>query len=342
MINYRVNKILSNKTGRSKGLKYMADILTPLKIRNIELKNRIVLPPLVRFSLIEKDGRVTDRLLEWYEKIAEDGVGMIIVEATCVAEDGKLRENQLGLWDDSFIDGLKKVSAIGKKHNIPMLIQIHHAGFKQDIAVVPEKILDDILDKFVLAFERAKKAGFDGIEIHGAHTYLLCQLNSRMWNTRDDKYGGDFERRMYFNRALIERTKHLFDDNFILGYRMGGNEPALEDGIETAKYLEKLGVDILHVSSGAPDPKFKQEVKIDDFPNDFPLDWVIYMGTEIKKHVGIPVIGVRKIKYEEQASWLIENNLLDCVAVGRAMIFQPHWMERARACFLKRKNNKQS
>ena len=314
----------------------MANILTPLKIKNIELKNRIVLPPLVRFSLIDDDGFVTERLVEWYERIAKDDVGMIIVEATCVSEDGKLRENQLGLWDDKFIDGLKKISAIGKKYNIPMLIQIHHAGFKEKIAEVSEDILDDILEKFILAFERAKKAGFDGIEIHGAHTYLLCQLNSRMWNTRNDKYGGNFEKRMYFNKTLIERTKHLFDDNFILGYRMGGNEPTIEDGIEIAKYLEKVGVDILHVSSGAPDPSFKQEVKIDNFPNEFLFDWVIYMGTVIKKYVNIPVIGVRKIKTEEEASYLIENNFLDCVAVGRAMIFQPHWMVKARENYLKR------
>lgn len=318
----------------------MTNILTPLKIKNIELKNRIVLPPLVRFSLIDEDGFVTDRLIEWYERIAQDEVGMIIVEATCVAEDGKLRENQLGLWDDKFIEGLKKVSDIGKKYNVPMLIQIHHAGFKEKIAEVSENLLDDILDKFVLAFERAKKAGFDGIEIHGAHTYLLCQLNSAMWNKRDDKYGGDFERRMFFNKSLIERTKYLFDDNFILGYRMGGNEPSLDDGIEIAKYLEKLGVDILHVSSGAPDPKFKQEVKIGNFPEDFPLDWVIYMGTVIKKYVNIPVIGVRKIKTEKEASWLIKNNLLDCVAVGRAMIFQPHWMIKARESYLKRAGKK--
>ena len=318
----------------------MTNILTPLKIKNIELKNRIVLPPLVRFSLIDEDGFVTDRLIEWYERIAQDEVGMIIVEATCVAEDGKLRENQLGLWNDKFIEGLKKVSDIGKKYNVPMLIQIHHAGFKEKIAEVSENILDDILGKFVLAFERAKKAGFDGIEIHGAHTYLLCQLNSAMWNKRDDKYGGDFERRMFFNKSLIERTKYLFDDNFILGYRMGGNEPSLDDGIEIAKYLEKLGVDILHVSSGAPDSKFKQEVKIDNFPEDFPLDWVIYMGTVIKKYVNIPVIGVRKIKTEKEASWLIENNLLDCVAVGRAMIFQPHWMVKARESYLKRAGKK--
>ena len=317
----------------------MTNILTPLKIKNIELKNRIVLPPLVRFSLIDEDGFVTDRLIEWYERIAQDEVGMIIVEATCVAEDGKLRENQLGLWDDKFIEGLKKFQILEKNTMSQCLFRYIMQDLKRNSRKL-RNILDDILEKFVLAFERAKRAGFDGIEIHGAHTYLLCQLNSAMWNKRDDKYGGDFEGRIFFNKALIERTKHLFDDNFILGYRMGGNEPSLDDGIEIAKYLEKLGVDILHVSSGAPDPKFKQEVKIDNFPEDFPLDWVIYMGTVIKKYVNIPVIGVRKIKTEKEASWLIENNFLDCVAVGRAMIFQPHWMVKARESYLKRAGKK--
>lgn len=312
------------------------NIFTPLKIKNIEIKNRIVLPPLVRFSMIGNDGKVTKKLLEWYEEIAKDQVGMIIVEATCVDEDGKLRENQLGLWDDSFIDGLKEVSAIGKKYNIPMLIQIHHAGFKNGLEDIKTEVLDEILEKFILAFRRAKKCGFDGIEIHGAHTYLLCQLNSRIFNKRKDKYGGSFENRMYFNRELINRTKDLFDDNFILGYRMGGNEPSLEDGIENAKYLEKLGVDVLHVSTGIPDPKYRQNEKIDNFPEDFPLDWVIYMGTEIRKHVNIPVIGVRNIRKEEQVSYLIENNLLDLVAVGRAMIFTKRWMHKARISYNRR------
>ena len=118
---------------------------------------------------------------------------------------------------------------------------------------------------------------------------------------------------------------------------MGGNEPELEDGIENAKILESYGLDILHVSSGVPNPKYKRQVKIKNFPKDFSLDWIIYMGTEIKKHVKIPVIGVSKIKKESQASWLIENNLLDFVAVGRAMIYQDKWMEKARKDFSLRK-----
>lgn len=307
----------------------MASIFDSLKIKNIELRNRIVLPPLVRFSIVGLDGYVTDKLVEWYEDVLRGGVGMVIVEATAVSEDGKLRENQLGIWNDSFISGLKRIADKCHEYNVPALIQIHHAGFKEKIKDVDKSVLEYILEKFKVAFHRAKLAGFDGIEIHGAHTYLISQLNSRLWNTRDDEYGGSFERRMYFSKRLIEETRELFNDDFILGYRMGGNEPELSDGIEIAKYLESLGVDLLHVSSGVPDPNYMRKEKI-DVPEDFPLDWVIYMGTEIKKYVNIPVIGVRNIKKEKQASWLVENNLLDLVAVGRAMIARPNWVNVAR------------
>lgn len=323
----------------------MNNILTPLRIKNIKIKNRIVLPPLVRFSMIEEDGYVTEKLLKWYESIAKDEVGMIIVEATCVSSDGKLRKNQLGIWDDSFIEGLSKIALIGKKYQIPMLIQIHHAGFGKKIKDIEETILDDILEKFIEAFKRAKRCGFDGIEIHGAHTYLLSQLNSRLWNTREDKYGGSFQKRMYFNKTLIERTRELFDENFILGYRMGGNEPTLADGIKIAKYLENIGVDLLHISTGIPEERFKQAAKIDNFPVNYPeerkfnLDWVIYMGIQIKKYLNIPVIGVRNIRTEEQVSYLIENNLLDMVAVGRAMIFTNRWMKKVRDSYLRRIKN---
>ena len=309
------------------------NIFTDFKIKNIHIKNRIVLPPMVRFSLIEDDGYVTEDLIQWYGMIAKSGVGLIIVEATAVEESGKLRENQIGIWNDSFIKGLTKVANEIHKYNVPCMIQIHHAGFKEKISEVPEEELDKILKLFEEAFVRAKKSGFDGIEIHGAHTYLISQLNSKLWNKRKDKYG----ERLYFSKKLIENTKYLFDDNFILGYRMGGNEPELEDGIENAKILEGYGLDILHVSSGVPNPEYKRQVKINNFPKDFPLDWIIYMGTEIKKHINIPVIGVSKIKKESQASWLVENNLLDFVAVGKAMISQDKWMENARKDFSLRK-----
>lgn len=305
------------------------NIFSNYKIKNIEIKNRIILPPMVRFSMIGKDGFVTEKLLQWYEDIAKNGVGLIIVEAAAVEESGKLRENQIGIWDDIFIEGLKKISSLCHKYSVPCLIQIHHAGFREKINEVSEKKLDEILKMFEEAFIRAKKSNFDGIEIHGAHGYLISQLNSKKLNKRKDKYGD----RLYFSRKLIENTKYLFDDNFILSYRMGGNEPELEDGIENAKKLEEMGIDILHVSSGIASDEYKRKIKIKNFPTDFPLEWIVYMGTLIKKYVKIPVIGVCGIKKEEEASWLIENKLLDFVAVGRAMIYNRDWIKKAKKNF---------
>ncbi|WP_022819326.1 NADH:flavin oxidoreductase [Fusobacterium russii] len=312
------------------------NIFTEFKIKNIKIKNRIVLPPMVRFSLIDESGYVNDELIKWYGDIAKSGVGLIVVEASAVEESGKLRENQIGIWDDCFIHGLSKIANEIHKYDVPCLIQIHHAGFLNNLNEIPENELDRILKLFEAAFVRAKICGFDGIEIHGAHGYLISQLNSKILNKRTDKYG----EHLYFSKKLIENTKYLFNDNFILAYRMGGNEPELEDGIENAKKLEEFGVDLLHVSSGIPNDNYKRAVKISSFPKDFPLSWIIYMGIKIKEQLKIPVIGVFGIKKEKQASWLIENNLLDFVAVGRAMIARGTWMEKARKDFYYRLNKK--
>lgn len=310
------------------------DIFTEYKIKNINIKNRIVLPPMVRFSLIDKSGYVNNKLVEWYGDIAKSGVGLIIVEASAVEENGKLRENQIGIWNDSFIEGLTRIAQEIHKYDVPCLIQIHHAGFLNSINEVAEEELDRILKLFEDAFIRAKKCGFDGIEIHGAHGYLISQLNSKKLNKRIDKYG----EHLYFSKKLIENTRYLFNDNFILAYRMGGNEPELEDGIENAKKLEEFGVDLLDVSSGIASEDYKRAVKINCLPRDFPLNWIVYMGIKIREQVKIPVIGVYGIKKEKQASWLIENDFLDFVAVGRAMIARGTWMEKARKDFNLRKN----
>jgi len=313
------------------------NLFTPLKIKNITLKNRIVLPPMVRFSMLSNNSLVNDDLLEYYEKLAKDGNGLIIVEATCVSSDGKLRDNQLGIWKDKFINGLSQISDICHKYDVPVIIQLHHAGFVNNLTEVPTEALDKILDDFVDAFFRAKKCGFDGIEIHGAHRYLISQLNSRLLNRRTDKFGGEthFER-LYFSRELIRRTRELFDDNFILCYRLGGNEPSIEDGIEFAKILEKEGVDLLHVSHGYPHQDIKALEKIDK-PKEFPLSWITYMSKEIKNHVNIPIIAVNLIKTEEEASYVIENNVADLVAVGRAQLpIKLYWVKEAFKSFNKR------
>lgn len=312
-------------------------LFTPLKIKNFELKNRIVLPPMVRFSILSNNSFVNDELLKYYEKLAKDGNGLIIVEATCVSSNGKLRENQLGIWKDKFIEGLTAVADTCHKYDVPVIIQLHHIGFLYNLNEVPTETLDKILDDFVAAFHRAKACGFDGIEIHGAHRYLISQLNSRIFNQRTDKYGGKthFER-LYFSRELINRTKELFDENFILGYRLGGNEPDLEDGIALAKILEEIGVDLLHISHGYPRDDIKAANKV-PVPENFPLDWIVYLSKVIKKEVSIPVIAVSKIKTEEDASLVIDSGIADLVAVGRAQLpINYYWVQDCYKDYLKR------
>ncbi|KID48447.1 hypothetical protein C095_09225 [Fusobacterium necrophorum subsp. funduliforme B35] len=122
---------------------------------------------------------------------------------------------------------------------------------------------------------------------------------------------------------------------------MSGNDPEVEDGIEMAKFLEQMGLDLLHVSNGVP-KEVKQAVKISNYPSDFPFHWITFLGTEIKKAVSIPVIAVYGIKTEKQASRLLEEFDVDFVAVGRAMIFYPNWMKKCRKDFEKRMRQKKN
>lgn len=313
------------------------NLFSTLKIKNLTLKNRIVLPPMVRFSLLSNNSMVNDDLITYYEKLAKDGNGLIIAEATCVSSDGKLRDNQLGIWKDKFIPGLTRISEICHKYNVPVLLQLHHAGFRENLNEIKTEVLEKILDDFTAAFYRAKQCGFDGIEIHGAHRYLISQLNSRILNKRTDKFGGvTHYERLYFSRELMKRTKELFDEKFILAYRLGGNEPDLEDGIELAKILEKEGVDLIHVSHGYPHQDIKALEKVYK-PESFPLNWIIYMASEIKKAVNIPVIAVSLIKTEKDASFIIENGIADLAAVGRAQLpINYYWVHEAFKSYNKR------
>ena len=153
--------------------------------------------------------------------------------------------------------------------------------------------IDDIKrvqESFLLAALRSEKAGFPGIELHGAHGYLIDQFMSPIVNHRTDKYGGNIENRMRFGLEIVEMIKAEVGKNFIIGYRMGGNEPTLEEGIAIAKALEDKGVDLLHVSAGI------QGETVPKVPKEFCYNWIVYCGTEIKKAVEIPVIVVNGIK----------------------------------------------
>ncbi len=312
----------------------MKALFTKRKIKDLEIKNRIVLPPMVCFGYSEKDNFVSKENIKHYEGIAKSGTGLIIVEATAVSKDGRLSSNQLGIWDDKYIDGLSKIANVCHENGAKVFLQIHHAGLRS-----PKDVTEDIVSSsdysderssaraltreeikkiekdFIEGGIRAEKAGFDGIEIHGAHSYLLTQFFSEKVNKRKDEYGGSFDNRLRIARNIFDGIKEKVSDKFIIGIRMGTNENSLKSSIEMGKEFEKIGMDYLHVSTGFDNAPIDAEL-----PKDFPCNWIVYGGTKIKEKVKIPVIGVNGIKKPEEGEYLIENNLLDFVAIGRAQL----------------------
>ena len=324
----------------------MADLFSSISIKGIKIKNRIVLPPMVRFGWSDKEGFVSDKHIKHYSQIAQGGAGLIIIEALAIAKDGKLSETQLGIWSDDHIEGISKIAEACHRYGSAVTAQIHHVGLKtpasvSKIASAPSDLkkngrlaakavsveeIQKIQQQFVDAAKRAKQAGLDGIELHGAHGYLIDQFMSPITNKRDDEYGGGLNGRTTFARQLIEMVKSSTgSDDFIIGYRMGGNEPTLDEGRIIAKILEDTGIDLLHVSSGIEGDTIPKP------PPDFDYSWIAYCGTEIKKHVRIPVIVIYRIKTPEQGKYLIENNLADFVAIGRGHLCDTNWANKARA-----------
>ena len=318
-------------------------LFLPITIKGKNIRNRAVMPPMVCFGMADNDGFVTDKHVEHYKARAKGGTGLIIVEATCIQKDGRLSNDQLGIWSDEHIPGLSKIVQACHEHGAVVMIQIHHGGLKTPTSVAdipagpsidknkPSRELtiegiENIKQNFLKAAFRAKEAGFDGIELHGAHGYLLNQFVSPVTNHRTDEYGGTLEKRMKLSLDIIRDIRQeLGNENFIIGYRMGGNEPTLKDGIRIAKLLEEAGVDLLHVSAGIESP----DIPLPQPPSNFPFNWIVYCGTEIKKNVSIPVIVVNGIRTSSQAALIIENRLADFVAVGRGHLVDPAWANKA-------------
>ncbi|TGE32456.1 NADH:flavin oxidoreductase [Desulfosporosinus sp. Sb-LF] len=319
-------------------------------IKNLKIKNRIVLPPMVIFNYLEEDGFVSAEHVNHYEERARGGIGLIIVEATCVNANGRLAGNQLRLWSDKHIVEISKIVKACHNHGAKVIVQIHHAGLKTvpssstDIvapSIYEEKSnqknsglsarsltiteLHELQNDFVDAALRAKKAGADGVELHGAHGYLISQFLSPLINKREDSYGGNLINRTRFTTEIITGIREVTGKDFMIGCRMGCNEPDLKTSIEIAKEFEKAGADLLHVSIGFDMTPSELPV----VPEEFKHNWVVYGGTEIRRNVNIPVIVVNGIKTPEQASDLIKNDQADFVAVGRSLLVDPEWVNKA-------------
>ncbi len=314
-------------------------LFEPLTIKGLTLRNRIVMPPM-QSGRATFDGVATNRLINFYTK-RSSAVGLPIVEHAYVSLSGKLSPKQLGIHNDTLIPGFERLASAIHACGAPAIMQITHAGGVANKNVIHDRPagpsangktrelqeieLEAIADEYAQATERAVKAGFDGVELHGAHGYLLCQFFSPLLNKRTDKYGGALENRMRFPLLVVEKVRKVFQNGLLL-YRLGADD-LTEKGITIADSksfaikLEEAGVDIIDVSGGmcGAEPKQLKDIK----------GYFIPQAHEIKKAVKIPVIGVGGITEAEYADSLVRNEKVDLVAVGRAILKDPAWAEKA-------------
>ena len=300
-------------------------IFEPITIKNIEFKNRVVMAPMVAFGLSTGDGTMGMDLIQHYLKRAGAGIGLMICQAHAITKD-RTTEG-VGIYSDSQIDDLRTIANACHQNNTRFFVQLAYPHFDykngDTIDNLSIKDLEEIECAFIYAAKRCFQAGCDGIELHGAHGFFLNLLSSASSNKRSDKYGGDLEGRLRLATNIVEGIKQFSDDNFILSYRMGWND-SIEDDIEMAQMLEKLGIEMLHVSTGIPSDR-----KI-SVPDGFPCSGVVYTGTQIKAHVSIPVIVVNDIETVKNGDYLIENNLSDFVAYGKPFLADESFIVKSR------------
>jgi 2,4-dienoyl-CoA reductase-like NADH-dependent reductase (Old Yellow Enzyme family)/thioredoxin reductase len=326
-------------------------LFTPIKIGNMEVKNRIVFPPMVT-GHAGPDGKVTDAHIAWYEARARGGVGLIIVEFTAVMKSGSVAPVALGMWDDAFIPGFQELTNKVHTCDARIFLQLSHAGRQTNkaftggkLSVSPSAIscpmgepmtkeipkeldleeIEEIIDRFGQAARRAREAGFDGVEVHGAHGYLISAFMSAYTNKRHDAYGGDLEGRMQFPLQIIRRIRKQVGRDFPMSFRYSGNEyvpdgRTIEESRRIAPMLVAAGVDCLHISAGVyesfwsqiPPHGTREGVNADD-------------AAAVKGAVKVPVITVGRIKSPGVAEEILAQGKADMVAMGRQLICDPEW-----------------
>jgi len=291
-------------------------------------------------GLATTKGAVTTRLVEHYVQRSK-ALGLLTIEHSYTSIAGKLSKNQLGIHNDDLVLGLEKLSKTIHAMATPVVIQINHAGRHASEEITGEKPvapssyqnarelgseeIEALEEAFALATVRAMKAGFDGVEIHGAHGFLLNQFFSPLANRRQDKYGGSLEKRMRFPLEIVERVKEKVVGRLLL-YRLGSDDldprgTKIEDSAKFAVKLEEVGVDIIDVSGGlcGSRPAVLQGKQ----------GYFVPQAEQIKKAVDIPVIGVGGIEEPEYADKLVREGRIDLVAVGRALLKDAEWAKKA-------------
>ena len=319
----------------------------------VTLPNRLVIAPMCQYSGVE--GRPTDWHLMHWANLLNSGAGFVIIEATAVNAEGRITPGCLGLWDDTttaaFADVLHRARRIAPP--VPVCVQLSHAGRKASsevpwrggMLISPDKggwqplapsalahlpgetapreltlaEIQGIAQDFIAAARRAQAIGLEGIEIHGAHGYLLHEFLSPLANQRSDAYGGSFDNRVRLLMEIHHGIRSVFDG--VLGIRLSATDWVeggwdLEQTIELTQRLKAAGADYIHISSGG----VSSQQKIPVGPN-----YQVPFAQQVKAATGLPTIAVGLITEPQQAEDILVRGEADMVAIARGVLYKPHW-----------------
>jgi 2,4-dienoyl-CoA reductase-like NADH-dependent reductase (Old Yellow Enzyme family) len=333
------------------------DLLTPLSLRGITLRNRIVVSPMCQYSATE--GMANDWHLVHLGSRAVGGVGALFVEASAVTREGRISPADMGIWSDEHIDPLARIARFVHSQGAAAGIQLAHAGrkgsceppWKGGRRLTPEeggwtvvapsavpfndgdptpRALDktgirQIIASFDAAARRALAAGFEIIEIHAAHGYLLHEFLSPLSNRREDEYGGSLGNRMHLLLQVVERVRKLMPAQLPLFVRISATDWIeggwdVEQSVELAKRLKQLSVDVIDVSSGGTMPRARIPIV---------KGYQVPCATRIRAEADVMTGAVGLITEAQHADEVIKNGDADLVFIGREMLREPYWAVKA-------------
>lgn len=331
------------------------NLFEPITLRGVTFKNRLWIPPMCMYSVTNHDGIATDWHLMHYGALAQGGAGGIIVEATAVVPEGRISPRDLGLWNDNQIAGLKRITDLAHGEGAKMGIQLAHAGRKGSTyseldgkrgqtveptdggwqTVAPSAIpysgiatpqaldangIQTVIEAFGAAARRALEAGFDFIEIHGAHGYLIHEFLSPLSNERTDEYGGTLENRVRLLQAVVRHVREVIPEQMPLVVRLSATDwvdggLTGDDTVQIVNSIKDLGVDLIDVSTGG------------NVPAQIPVGpgYQTRFAEQIRRETGVPTAAVGMIDEAWQAEHVISTGQADVVLSGRQTLRDPYF-----------------